>query len=109
MSGKSSVKSTSSATVNASINASTMTITTSDTDTNTAGVIMGSAIGTTVGGVAIGSGGSNAIGLEGLSKKKRNVYQRLGVNEIYSMVDEKSLQTKQEVVIIEGTYLLTNF
>lgn len=85
-----------------------MTITTSDTDTNTAGVIMGSAIGTTVGG-AIGTGGSNAIGLEGLSKKKRNVYQRLGVNEIYSMVDEKSLQTKQEVVIIEGTYLLTNF
>jgi len=56
----------------------------------------------TVGNLPITVGGASSKGPEGLSKKKRNVYERLGVNHIYNMVDEKSLQAKQEVVIIEG-------
>ena len=64
----------------------------------------------TVGNLPITVGGASSKGPEGLSKKKRNVYERLGVNHIYNMVDEKSLQAKQEVVIIEGilTHLLTH-
>ena len=113
MSGKSSPRNglvTSSSGAESTVFAASATINaipTTNTHTNAAGGISGGAIGSTVS--AVGSGGPCAIGPEGLSKKKRNVYERLGVNEIYNMVDEKSLQTKQEVVIIEGTYLLTNF
>lgn len=57
---------------------------------------------TPVGGVNVSS-----RAFDGMSKRKRNVYERLGVNDIYNMVDEKSLQTKQEVVIIEGTHSLS--
>ena len=58
----------------------------------------------TVGNLPTTVGGASSKGPEGLSKKKQNVYERLGVNHIYNMVDEKSLQAKQEVVIIEGIY-----
>lgn len=58
----------------------------------------------TLGNLPITVGGASSKGLEGLSRKKQNVYERLGVNDIYNMVDEKSLKAKQEVVIIEGMH-----
>ncbi len=109
MSGKSSPRNglvTSSNGFESAAFAPSVTTTNTNIITNTSGGISGVAIGSTVS--AVGSGGPCGLGPEGLSRKKRNVYERLGVNEIYNMVDEKSLQTKQEVVIIEGTYLFTD-